>query len=939
MDSIFLKDSSLKPRLAPEAKIMNTKPSLRKLAFAALLLATSVSQLTTARAQGTAFAYQGRLNDSGAPANGSYDLRFTIYDSTNLPGTVVAGPITNSATGVTNGLFAVSLDFGAGVFTGADRWVEIATRTNGPGAFAVLTPRQKIFPVPYAMYSGNAASSASYSGPVALSQLPPTVALLNSNQVFTGAVSFSNPSNSFAGSGAGLNGVPWTRLDGQGEVQTHDAAFILAAPIGPPNYYAGFIPWSLATADVNGDGKPDLIVADAFNLHTLNVLTNDGTGSFGLSSTLTLSSDAPQVVTADFNGDGKVDIACVNGSSLSVFTNDGSGHFTLSASPPGSVFVAAGDLNGDGRADLVTGNPNLTVLINNGAGNFVAAWSTNSSPVSVALADMNGDGKTDIVSVAGTSINVFTNKGDGTFALATSATVCPAGLLAEFVLTADVNGDGRPDAVVACQTNAYPPFGSMLTVLTNDGHGGLAMSFSTTGVLAFQYNATPLVAAADLDGDGRIDLVTANGFTNSVSVLHNTGNGTFAVSAPIVIDAPNAWTGPPAVAIADVNGDGRPDIFVVDPSIDVVTILTNTAAVTFQAPVNIVSGLNVTGAAVMSNPSNIFAGAFSGDGSGLTGLTFANFGTLPDAQLSSNVALRAGANTFGGGNTFNATTTFNSGVLVNPPANLSFGSATRQMLNLWNTNYGIGVQSLTTYFRTDGASLNNGFSWFKGGVHNDGANNPGGGVELMRLTSSTLTVNGTARVQGANNWDVSNTEGDFRVGNDTQRFKIGVATNGGGAGDVWMRAQGGTQRVFLETPGGTTIFTAESQANGVSLAAGSGAWTSVSDRNAKENFSPVNAGEILEKVASLPLTTWNYKTQEAVFRHLGPMAQDFKAAFGLGETDKGICTVDADGVALAAIQGLNQKLTEELKRRDAENAELNRRLTALEQIILKQKSN
>ncbi len=69
------------------------------------------------------------------------------------------------------------------------------------------------------------------------------------------------------------------------------------------------------------------------------------------------------------------------------------------------------------------------------------------------------------------------------------------------------------------------------------------------------------------------------------------------------------------------------------------------------------------------------------------------------------------------------------------------------------------------------------------------------------------------------------------------------------------------------------------------------------------------------------------------------MAQDFKAAFGLGETDKGICTVDADGVALAAIQGLNQKLTEELKRRDAENAELNQRLTALEQIILKQKSN
>ena len=113
------------------------------------------------------------------------------------------------------------------------------------------------------------------------------------------------------------------------------------------------------------------------------------------------------------------------------------------------------------------------------------------------------------------------------------------------------------------------------------------------------------------------------------------------------------------------------------------------------------------------------------------------------------------------------------------------------------------------------------------------------------------------------------------------------------------------------------------------MAPGGGSWTSVSDRNAKENFKPVNATEVLEKVAALPLSNWNYKSQDANIRHLGPMAQDFKAAFGLGESDKGITTIDADGVALAAIQGLNQKLEE----RNSEIRELKQELAQLKVIV------
>ena len=107
-----------------------------------------------------------------------------------------------------------------------------------------------------------------------------------------------------------------------------------------------------------------------------------------------------------------------------------------------------------------------------------------------------------------------------------------------------------------------------------------------------------------------------------------------------------------------------------------------------------------------------------------------------------------------------------------------------------------------------------------------------------------------------------------------------------------------------------------------------------SDRNVKQNLAPVNLSEVLAKVAALPVQTWSY-TNSPTARHIGPMAQDFRAAFGLGEDDKHIATIDSDGVALAAIQGLNRKLEEQLKAKDAELSELRRRLDALEQRLAK----
>jgi hypothetical protein len=116
-----------------------------------------------------------------------------------------------------------------------------------------------------------------------------------------------------------------------------------------------------------------------------------------------------------------------------------------------------------------------------------------------------------------------------------------------------------------------------------------------------------------------------------------------------------------------------------------------------------------------------------------------------------------------------------------------------------------------------------------------------------------------------------------------------------------------------------------------------GTFVSSSDRNAKENFTTVNAREVLAKVASLPVTQWNYKTESKDVRHLGPMAQDFQAAFGLdGRDDKHISVVDEGGVALAAIQGLNQKLNEkdaEIEALKHQNDSLAARLNELEATV------
>ena len=156
---------------------------------------------------GSAFTYQGRLDAGGSPANGNYDLQFAVFDA-STGGSQLGSSLTNAATVVSNGLFTVPLDFGAGVFTGASRWLAIGVRTNGGDAFVPLSPRQSILPVPYALM---ASSTSNLVGTLPASKLSGTLPSSQLAGTYSNAVTFSAAAGSFSGSFSG-NGAGLTNL-------------------------------------------------------------------------------------------------------------------------------------------------------------------------------------------------------------------------------------------------------------------------------------------------------------------------------------------------------------------------------------------------------------------------------------------------------------------------------------------------------------------------------------------------------------------------------------------------------------------------------------------------------------------------------------------------------------------------------------------------------
>jgi hypothetical protein len=297
-----------------------------------------------------------------------------------------------------------------------------------------------------------------------------------------------------------------------------------------PNITAVRSPTSIASGDLNGDGNPDLVVGNGTNVEgELAIFLGNGAGGFGPRIqkfiALGLQNRISGVAIADFNGDGNRDIAASSStfSNISILTGNGSGNVTFlrSVSSGGFApsFLMARDVNGDTKSDLLVTNPgsgnnNIAIELGDGAGNFAAPviFLSGSNPGSFDLADVDGDSKLDLAVTLGGTVTILRGDGAGNFGNATSFSL--NGTSGASPKAADFNADGKLDLALAS------PAGYLM-IATGDGSGGFQVVANFVGALSnFQFGLNAL-AIADFDGDARPDAAVGSQSPAKVTVFLN----------------------------------------------------------------------------------------------------------------------------------------------------------------------------------------------------------------------------------------------------------------------------------------------------------------------------------------------------------------------------------------------------------------------------------
>jgi Ca2+-binding RTX toxin-like protein len=422
------------------------------------------------------------------------------------------------------------------------------------------------------------------------------------------------------------------------------------------NYPVGTQPEFVTAADLTGDGKPDLIVGGQ---NGVNILINNGDGTFQAPENFSTPNYVRDIVAADVNGDGLPDLIVANsgytnnpGDTITVFINQGAGHFKTENYSVGNEpqKVAVGDL-GNGHLDIVAANKldgTLSVLLGNGDGTFqppqTITIGANRTDY-VAIADVNGDGHPDLLigggpdndtgsSDAPPTLGVLFGNGDGTFQAPRFFTPSSSNNISGGVV-ADVTGNGKPDVVLTSgygqavvtlldttggqltfsnsdtSSTGNKPGGVASADFNGDGHADLAVinkTDNTVGVLlgngdgtfqpqhAYSVGNTPqIILTGSLGGGtGPVDIVTFNqpiaNVDGSFSVLLNNGNGTFQPAETFNFASPLT-----AATLADVNGDGKPDLIVAyayssSTQTETVAVMLGNGNGTFQAPQTFVTG-------------------------------------------------------------------------------------------------------------------------------------------------------------------------------------------------------------------------------------------------------------------------------------------------------------------------------------------------------------
>jgi hypothetical protein len=938
-----------------------------------LALATLNLQTSIGFAQGTAFTYQGKLASGGSAVSGVYDFTFAVWNAAN-GGTQQGATFATNAVPVTNGYFAAALDVG-NVFTGNALWLEIAVRTNGASSFATLTPRQQLTPTPYAVFAGTASN---LSGTLPAGQLNGAIP---ASQLSGAAGAATNFTGTLAGDVTGTQTATVVAFVGDQSamnVASGTSAANAAASANNAN--------TIVKRDASGNFSAGTIAASLTGNATTASTANNFSGS--LAGDVTGTQNATLV--SSVGGSTAVNIHAAE-QSANAATSANTANAIVKRDPSGNFNTASITLNGNlnlpattasagviysGGRPLIQSYGNGNFFAGSFAGNMTMTGTDNTGAGYAAL--FNNTIGSQNTAIGGEALlentNGYHNTANGYAALESNTSGSDNTALGYAALVSNTSGyentangfgalndntNGSQNTAIGWEAlldnasggnNIALGFKAGYYLMGNDnidiGNGGVS---SDNNIIRIGDQQAQTFIAGVLNGNGGgLTNLNAASLSGSVSNVSNLYLPATTASAGIIYAGGSTL----------IQSHGNGNFFAGPGAGNLSTGATNSTAIGYAALQSSTSGDGDTAVGFATLQNNT-----SGQGNtavgidALLGNSIGSYNTangayaLPDNMSGSyNTAVGVSSllNNISGSN--NIALGYLAGFYITGSSNIDIGN---QGGSSDNGIIRIGSGQTQTFI----AGVLNGEG---GGLTDLNAANLTGSVADARLSANVALLNASQSFSGQNNFagnvGIGTTSpahklvvqaDDSGIYYDAQQFIIQGNTStsqqlelgyktGGNFGTIQAVQQNvGFRPLVLQPSGGNVGIGTTSPAYPLTMNSGAycslaGVWTSVSDRNSKEAFTAINPRAVLEKVTALPITEWKYKVEADGTEHIGPMAQDFHAAFGLnGADDKHIATVDEEGVALAAIQGLNEKLNE----KDVEIQDLKQSVAELKAMV------
>jgi hypothetical protein len=904
----------------------------------------------------TAFVYQGRLTDGLAAASGSYDFQFRLHDAAE-DGALIGEAVARSNVDVAGGAFEVEMDFGHDLFTGDPCYLEIAVRPGEEsGAYTALTPRQAFIPVPsawaypYAVYASEARSGVTGQGT--------TVTAIGIGKADGQSVS---PLTATHGTGNGTNSV---LHDNPVNVNTAEGDYSAVGGGGTNGAGSSYATvgggWANAAngshSTVSGGGQNNVGLASPY-----------GTIGGGRQNDIAASVEYPTISGGRDNNIGSANYAAIGGGGYNDIGN-GSGCSAIAGGYGNDISSSSGycAIAGGNDNDVATGcmygaigggilndieNGVESAAIGGGRDNTCGGESATISGGRENIADKI------YAAIAGGYLNEANGDGaavgGGRYNEASGLYACvPGGRKNRAVRYSLAAGYRAKAANSGSFVWADSTEADLKTTVSNQflvrAKGG--MKFFTNAGMTTGVKLNPgggsWVNLSDRESKENFEAVDAKGVLERLADVpvqtwnYKSQDASIRHMGPTSQDLYEAFSlGADDEGIATIDGIGI--------ALAAAKGLYDLIRETQVQVQGLRQRLEKSGGKEGTKPLTVVAHTI---GSGANSILHQGMLNTAAAQYSSvnggysnDITANGEYATVGGGSAADVDATW---------ATVAGGRANKIREGATHSSVGGGfaneIEACAEYGAIAGGNKNT------IGAYVDKATIGGGDDNETTADYATVaggddnTAGGIAATVGGGRYNEASGFYACVPGGRKNRavaysFAAGHRAKAANQGSfVWADSTAADLKTtaknqFLaRAKGGVKFFTNGTMTSGAKLNPGAGSWTNLSDRESKENFEAVDARDVLERLAEIPMRTWNYRSQDASIRHMGATSQDLHAAFGLGADDKGIVTVDGIGVTMAAVQGLNQKIDEreaEIQALGAKAREKDARIARMEKRI------